>query len=302
MQKPIRVLLLLALVLAGVWYFGIKKDHYRVSFSTKQPAAIVYNEIMKWQGDKENGISEVAITSKKRFSNIVQTVHVGDSIFSYDWQFSKKEDATTQVEVKITDKNNWFSQKLQVPFSKNKFVKRSVHTVKTLSDNFVAQTKRFKVHSITDTVFESRYSVYLPLKSAVNKKASTMLYSIGDLMGYIKDNEIELQGDPYLEVTSWDEAAGNIAYNFCFPIAKSDSLPASDLVFFKDSPAFHAIKAEFNGNYAISNNAWYYLLEYAERNKLKVKNLPTEIYLDDPQSGGDAMNWKAHIYLPLIDE
>jgi len=129
-----------------------------------------------------------------------------------------------------------------------------------------------------------------------------MLYSIGDLMGYINENEIELQGDPYLEVTKWNEEAATIEYNFCFPIAKSDALPASDLVFFKESPAFRAIKAEFNGNYAIANNAWYYLLDYAEQNNLKVKSLPTELYLDDPQSGGDAMNWKAHIYLPLVNE
>ena len=158
------------------------------------------------------------------------------------------------------------------------------------------------MHSITDTVFEARYAVYLPLKSAVNKKASTMLYSIGDLMGYINENEVKLQGDPYLEVTKWDEESSTIEYNFCFPIAKSDSLPVSDLVFFKESPSFRGIKAEFNGNYAITNNAWYYLLEYAKRNNLKVRNLPTEIYLDDPQSGGDAMSWKAHIYLPLMDD
>lgn len=129
-----------------------------------------------------------------------------------------------------------------------------------------------------------------------------MLYSISDLMGYINENDLELQGDPFLEVTKWDEVSGAMEYNFCFPISESDSLPPSDLVFFKNSPSFKAIKAEFNGNYAISYNAWYYLQEYAEQHKLKVKDLPTEVYLDDPQSGGDAIGWKAHIYLPIEDE
>lgn len=302
MRKPIRILLLLALVVAGVWYFGLKKDHYRISFTTKQPPAIVYNQIKQWQGTKESGINSVRIDDKQRHSAISQTVQVGDSIFKYDWSFYREDDATTKVDVKITDKNHWFVQKLQVPFSKNAFVKRSIQTVKTIGDEFVVETKKFKVHSLTDTLFEARYSVYLPLKSAVNKKASSMLYSIGDLMGYINENEIELKGDPYLEVTKWDEEAATIEYNFCFPIAKSDTLPASDLVFFKESPAFRAIKAEFNGNYAITYNAWHYLLEYAEQNNFKVKNLPTELYLDDPQSGGDSMNWTAHIYLPLADE
>ncbi len=121
-------------------------------------------------------------------------------------------------------------------------------------------------------------------------------------MGYINDNEIELQGDPYLEVTKWDEELGTMEYNFCFPIAKSMSLPPSDLVFFKDSPSFRALKAEFNGNYAISNNAWYYLMEYAQQQNIKVKNAPTEVFLDDPQSGGNALEWKALIYIPVVDE
>ena len=301
MKKPIRILLLLALVVAGVWYFGLKKDHYRISFTTKQPPAIVYNQISKWQGTKESGITSVRVDDKQRHSTISQTVQVGDSNFNYDWNFYREDDSTTKVDVKITDKNNWFAQKLQVPFSKNCFVKRSIQTVKTIGDEFVVETKKFKVHSLTDTLFEARHSVYLPLKSGVNRKASSMLYSIGDLMGYINENEIELQGDPYLEVTKWDEKTATLEYNFCFPIAKSDVHP-STLVLFKESPSFRAVKAEFNGNYAISYNAWYYLLEYAEQNNLKVKNLPTEVYLDDPQSGGDAMNWKAHIYLPLVDE
>lgn len=301
-KKPGRMLLLLAVVGASIWYFGLKQDHYRISFTTKQPPAIVYNQIKQWQGTKESGITNVTVNDKQPHSEISQTVQVGDSIFKYDWSFYREDDSTTKVDVKITDKQHWFVQKLQIPFSENDFVKRSIRTVKVIGAEFVVETKKFKVHSISDTVFEKRHAVYLPLKSAVNRKASTMLYSIGDLMGYINDNEIELLGDPYLEVTQWDEELGTMEYNFCFPIAKSDTLPASDLVFFKESPSFRAIKAEFNGNYAISNKAWYYLMEYAERNNLKVKNLPTELYLDDPQSGGDAMNWKAHIYLPLVDE
>lgn len=302
MKKPGRFLIFLALVAAGIWYFGLKQDHYRISFTTKQPPAIVYNQISKWQGTKESGINSVSIDDKERHSSISQTVQVGDSTFTYDWNFYREDDATTKVDVKITDKNNWFAQKLQIPFSENDFVKRSIRTVKVIGAEFVVETKKFKVHSISDTVFGKRYAVYLPLKSAVNRKASTMLYSIGDLMGYINDNEIELQGDPYLEVTKWDEEMSTMEYNFCFPIAKSDSLPTSDLVFFKESPSFRAIKAEFNGNYAISNNAWYYLMEYAQQNNLKVKNVPTEVFLDDPQSGGNALNWKAHIYIPLVDE
>ncbi len=299
MKRPLRVFLFLGLAVLAVWYFAVKQHHYQISFTTKQPAAIVYNQILEWQGDNKKGITEVVVDKEDQYSEIVQFVHVGDSLFKYAWHFSKKNDELTQVKVRITDEINGLSQKIRVPFSNNAFVKRSIKTVKDIGDEIVAETAKFKVHSITETVFPGSYCVYLPMESPVKRKASLMLYSISDLMGYINENEIPLQGDPYLEITDWDQERSIIKYNFCFPIQKSDSLPATDKVLFKESPSFKGIRAEYNGNYAISNNAWYYLLEYAERHNLKVKNLPVEVFLNDPHSGGDAMNWKAHIYLPL---
>jgi len=301
MKKNLRNLLFLGLAVLGIWYFAIKQEHYQISFTTRQPAAIVYNQILEWKGTKENGISKIVLDQGNQYSELVQLVHVGDSIFKYHWQFSKANDSLTQVQVRITDEVNGFSQKIQVPFSNNDFVKRSIKNVQEVGDAMVLNTKKFRVHSIKDTVFPGGYCAYLTLESTVEKKAATMLYSISDLMGYVKENELELQGDPYLEVIHWNEETSEIRYNFCFPLSKSDSLPASTKVLFKETPSFKAIKAEFNGNYSISDNAWYYLMEYAEQNQLTVKNLPIELYLNDPHTSGTPLQWKANIYLPLVD-
>jgi effector-binding domain-containing protein len=135
----------------------------------------------------------------------------------------------------------------------------------------------------------------------MGKKAKNMLSNIATIMEYINSNEIALQGDPFLEVTSWDKQDETIKFNFCFPIEKSDSIPKNAQLQFKTLAPFRALKAEFNGNYSISNNAWYFLLDYAERNNLNIRELPLELYLVDPHIGGDSMNWKALIFLPLID-
>ncbi len=301
MKRNLRNLLFLGLAILGVWYFAIKQEHYQISFTTRQPAAIVYNQILEWKATKENGISEIVVDVETQYSEVVQLVHVGDSLFKYRWQFSKKNDSLTQVNVRITDERNGLSQKIQVPFSKNDFVKRSVKSVEEVGNSMVLNAKKFRVHSIKDTVFPGGFCAYLPLESSVDKKAATMLYSITDLMGYVKENELELQGDPYLEVVDWDQKTSMIRYNFCFPLLQSDSLPASTKVLFKETPSFKAIKAEFNGNYSISDNAWYYLLEYAELRELQVENRPVELYLNDPHTSGSPLKWKANIYLPLVD-
>ncbi len=46
------------------------------------------------------------------------------------------------------------------------------------------------------------------------------------------------------------------------------------------------LKADFNGNYRISNYAWYYLLDEAERKGLNISPTPIEVYLNDPHEGG----------------
>ena len=90
-----------------------------------------------------------------------------------------------------------------------------------------------------------------------------------------------------------------IKYNFCYPILKPDSLPQDGLVFFKEFQGGAAVKATYNGNYISSDRAWYALLEYAEKKGLKVKETPVEIFFNNPNMGGDALKWRADIYLPL---
>ena len=126
-----------------------------------------------------------------------------------------------------------------------------------------------------------------------------MLSNISVIMNYIKDNEIPLNGDPFLEVTHWDQEHDSIDFNFCFPIHIKDSLPDHPEILFKETAPLHALKAVYHGNYKISDNAWYYLLDYAERKHLKIEDTPIEIYLNDPHEGGNSLEWEAHILLPL---
>lgn len=301
MKRLFKWIIGLSIVMLAVWYFAIKEEHYQVSFITKQPPGVIYNHISGWNTYAEKDITSVSIISKIPFSEIQQNVQVEDSLFSYRWKFSRKEDNKTQVTAYITDQNNGFSQKFRVPFIKNEFVKRSIKNVQNIQNELKFKTQRFRVHSITDTLFSGGYYVYLPLESTVRKKATNMLTHIYTIMDYINSNEIALQGDPFLEITSWDKQEETIKFNFCFPIEKSDSIPDNALLQFKTTTPFKALRAEFNGNYSISNNAWYYLLDHAERNNLKIRELPLELYLVDPHVGGDPLNWKAHIFLPLLD-
>jgi len=94
---------------------------------------------------------------------------------------------------------------------------------------------------------------------------------------------------------------GNIEFNFCYPILQQETNPYHPEIIYKRIPSRPAIKAVYNGNYTTSDRAWYVLLDYAKQNNLEVTGLPVELFYNNPNMGGDELNWKAEIYMPLKD-
>ena len=91
----------------------------------------------------------------------------------------------------------------------------------------------------------------------------------------------------------------SIQYNFCFPIKQSDSLPKHPEIKYKRYYEKDAIKATYNGNYITSDRAWYALKEYADRNNIEIDLTPIEIFYNNPNMGGDELQWKAEIFMPI---
>ncbi|MCW5518675.1 hypothetical protein J1N09_02410 [Aureitalea sp. L0-47] len=297
-MRRLKWILVFAILATGLWYFFLKDHHYQVSFRSDQPASLVFNHILDWENYDRDDL-QLKTLSKKSYSEIIQEVGVGDSLFTYQWRIEKRHPKGTKVTAYITDENDNFIQKIKVPFGNNDFVKRSLRNTETVAKALQLNSETYKVHSIKDSTIAAIYCAYLPLSSRVEAKASTMLSGINEIMDYVKGNDLSLNGDPFLEVTHWDENAGVIDFNFCFPLKKRDSMPTHPTVRLKTTEPVNGIKAEFNGNYRISNKAWYYLLEHAEKFERVVQKLPLEIYLNDPHSGGDPLLWKALIFLPL---
>ncbi len=298
MKRWLKWILGASVLVLGIWYFLLKDYHYQVSFTSDQPQGILFHHILDWDNYKLDD-KEITLVSSNNYSEVIQRVRSDGSSFLYRWRIIKNHNNETDLTAFITDENNGFAQKLKVPFGNSDFAKGSIKNVKTVAEASKLKTEQYDVHSITDSVVQPTYCAYVALESTVRQKASTMSQGIGIIMQYIKSNEIPLNGDPFLEVTEWNEENETIRFNFCFPIKQLDSMPLHPSVQFKTTEELKGIKAEFNGNYRLSDNAWYYLIEHAEKNNIEIKKFPIELYLNDPHAGGDPLTWKAHIFLPL---
>ena len=120
-----------------------------------------------------------------------------------------------------------------------------------------------------------------------------------DIVNWLKAQKIPIVGKPMLEVTSWSPEQDTITFNFMFPVKKLDSLPSHETIKFKSHGGQKGVKAIFNGNYRVSDNAWFALYEYAKRNGLRLENTPIEYFYDNPMQGGREIEWKAEVYMPL---
>lgn len=301
MKSRIGAFIVLAIAGWAIWFFFIKESIYSISFQADQPLGLVQEHVLRWPNYANSELDSIVLTDQTP-GMVKQMVHLSDSVHQYQWYFSAATPGKTLVQVDVTDPKHHLAQKWKSLFGKSDLAYRSMANTRAVQKALDIEGQKFKVHGFKDTLVEGTFCAYMPVEATTQTKARSMLYSIGFIMDYIKSNDLELSGDPFLEVKQWDPKTDKLVYDFCFPIAKTDSLPASQNVQFKTSKSFRALKAEFNGNYNVSHRAWYYLLDRAKAQGLLVDSLATEVFLNDPHQGGDPLLWKALILLPLDDQ
>lgn len=292
---------LLLIIGTGIWYFLLKDYNYRVSFTTDQAPGIVYAHLTEWNNGEKPDNKVVTTLNKSPFHQIEQNIKVGDSLFKINWNVERSGENETTVTAKVKDENNSFSQNLQAIYTKNDFVKRSIKIVTDFRQGLTENAENYKISDVEEAVKPAQNCAFIKLECTPQDKATTMVKNIHVVMNYLKDNKIQLIGSPFLEVTEWDIENEKIVFDFCFPIRAKQTYPPTDAVNFKKSKEQKSLKTTFNGNYRISDRAWFALIDYAEQNNIKIDKLPTEFYLNDPHAGGNSLEWVAEVYMPIKD-
>lgn len=299
MKKTSLIITAIILVLTASWYFFIKDYDYKVTFKAKHAPGVVYNTLVSWNNWKPKAKKVVTNKAVKPFSEVSQQLNVSDSLIDIKWVIERQSDSTSKVSAYLTDTKHSFIQKLKVPFTKTNFVKRSISTVDKIRKGLKLHEKDYGVTAIEKATFPEQNIAFVTITTTLHEKAKKMMPNTLDVMQYIRNNELVLTGHPYLEVKSWNKSEDKITYDFCFPIAKQDNYPVNKKVKVKSTKKVEAIKTVFNGNYRISDRAWFTLIDYAENNNIAINALPIEVFLNDPHSGGNDLKWKAEVYMPI---
>tara|TARA_R110000868_G_scaffold79850_4_gene227039 strand:- start:25561 stop:26457 length:897 start_codon:yes stop_codon:yes gene_type:complete len=294
-NKIISIVAFLLLIFL-VWYLFLKPYDYSVSITSKTFPGAINQSIKLWGNANKNTL----LLQQKDFLNIDQQLSFNDSIFQYQWRITPVNDSTSNIKVYIKDVDHSLMNKLSIPFFNTNFEKRTKRTILDFNNLLKGHIEKFRV-TVVDSLQQlpETYCAYIPLKASQLSKAKGMMQNYPILSTVLVDNNVELNGKPFLEITNWNREVDSISYNFCYPIIKSDSLPQNGIIKYRKFNGTRAIKAIYNGNYITSDRAWYVLLDYAKKNGIKVSETPVEVFFSNPNIGGNEIEWIAEIYMPL---
>lgn len=296
-MKKIFLLLVAVFIFITVWFLFIKPADFKAAFKAKTTVGAVNQTLKIWN----SSLSDSQPIEQNTLSELVQKRRFGDSTYIYTYQLKPVNDSLTEVLIGVKDSANSLTNRVQGLFEDTPFEKKVTETVKEFYEVIKEHEKNHKVTIEGVTTLPAKEYAYTELKAVQTTKALGMMRDISLLQTAMARYDVPLDGTPFVQVTQWNQENDSIHYNFCFPIKaqEADSLPQWENIKYGNRKEQKAIKAIYNGNYITSDRAWYALLNYAKRNNIEVLETPYEEFFNNPNMGGDAMQWKAEIYLPL---
>lgn len=275
----------------------LKPYDYLVSFNAKTFPGAINQSIKLWNISLEGA----SIESSDNLLEINQIVPYNDSTFQYHYKIIPVNDSTSQIKVYVTDLDHSFKNRITYPFFDTDFEKRVKNSMVEFSDKLNEHISRFRVRIEGTSEIKANYCAYVSIECDQIEKALGMMQNYSNLTRALLAEQIELDGRPFISVTDWDVKNDRIKYDFCYPVKNIDSSFTHPDISFKKIPRKQALKAIYNGNYITSDRAWYALLDYANKKNIEVEKKPFEVFQNNPNMGGDEMQWTTEIYMPIVE-
>jgi Transcriptional regulator, effector-binding domain/component len=294
MRKILSIIIALLMV-SMVWYLFLKPQDYQVSFMVKTNPGTVYETVKAWN----QGLDSVVPIDFESTEHFYQTLVVNDSVHKYEWIVTPVNDTLSQVDVNIVDPDHSMDNKWKIIFSDTDFAIGSRKTLLDFNDFLSDHLKSFKVSIEGSSELFSSYCACVTLNTTPENKAKGMMGEYNFLNTILLENGVQLNGPPFVEVLEWDLRKNSLQFNFCNPIIRSEKLPNHPDLSYKRIFPKKALKAIYNGNYITSDRAWYFLLDYAKKSNIPVEEKPIEVFYNNPNMGGNELEWKTEVFMPL---
>lgn len=284
----------------GIIYLYGRPGDYLAHFTVKTTPDIVYYNIHNWNfWNRIHLQAKIEVINNNPVSNISQKVLLKDTTLIFNWKLISLSDSVTMVRVYVSDPERRFFNRLTVPFKNTAFKKSVRGNLLDIKARLELMLSTFHYEFTGLKHFEKKNCVYVSIKCPAREKARAMMMNVAALNQFVRQNNLELDGNPFLVVDEWSVFSDSIRFDFCFPVKQTEAVPQHPEIKFKTVDGMPAIKTNFFGNYSISDISWYNLTEEAKQLGYRSNNKLIEVYLNDPHNGGNELEWKAEIFLGI---
>ncbi|WP_396635564.1 hypothetical protein [Maribacter sp. R77961] len=289
-----------AALLLAAWYLVLKPYDYQIIINANTSKGTCFQSVLNWSEtlEKKRGISSF-ITNKEPFKTIDQSLELPNHDLELKWTIETKNDSAAVINLNIKNKTNAVIERIKKVFGTSELQKVINKEITDFNTGLVKHLEEFKVHVDGVSRSPETYVAYVPIKANQKDKAGKMISNSAYINTFLIAHNIKLQSHPFLEVTTWNVNSTDLEFNFCFPIIKTDSLPVHEEIKYKQIQGKSSVKVTFNGNYSISDRAWFGAHQYAEENDIKIKPALIEIFYNNPHLGEDEMSWKSEAFIEI---
>ena len=298
LRNKIGILALLVLVSGSVWFLCVRSYDVRYRFQSETLPEIVYATLKAWMASSGH---EVLSRDPEKLA-AKQLIEIEGETYEVDWQVRRTTDSASVVTVSFTSNANMLTNRVGSLFLPTSIKESGGDIVRDFYSVLKDHLAKVKVEVVGEARFETSACICLTIETNQVGKASGMMSYYNTLSGFVLDNELEIAGNPIVNITKWDRETDYLSYDFCYPTHQKNVDLTDGPFYFKTLPEVSAIKARYYGNYITSDRAWYAILDYAKNNNLSIIEKPIEIFYNNPNVDADEKSWLAEIYMPIIQE
>ena len=294
--KRLLPIFVLTFIIIGVAYQWLKPNDYLATMEIKTIPSIFGATLSTYSQTLEN--SDMEALKNDRFKQIMRS---NDSVFIYDYSIERVNDSISKATVRIDLESSSLLLRLKILLQDTDFEKRVRSTLFDFNGKLKEHLESFRVKIDGYAEIEDQYCACVSLETDQLQKAQGMMKNYSLLGQFLLQNKLQPVGEPFVQITHWDREKNLIKYDFCYPLDSDTQMIPHELISFKTRKKFKALKAVYNGNYISSDRAWYYLLDHAGKHEITLLEQPLEIFYNNPNMGGNSLDWKAEVFMPLAE-
>ncbi len=262
-----------------------------------------------WTSDEMgNGSMQTVkvIPNKEIDQKITFNTPIGDSESDVYWRFEPSEEAgKTKVTWGMKGEHS-FMEKIFMAFQSQDLDNTMKEMyIKGLNNLEVEVEKSMNAYEITVdgiTRHGGGYYMYNTTSSRMTEIGEKMAPMMGQIAGYLQDNNINMAGMPFTIYNQIDEQNGTVIFSAAIPVAARVITPQGSPVLCSYMGPVDALKTTLKGKYDYLSQAYAKAQDYLKTNNLMVDpgRKMFEVYANDPGTEPNPANWITEIYIPVL--